>query len=145
MLKTPLLLIVSLLTLTAPATLALAKAKIIHVPDVLATARMPNPPAGEDEAAGLRGKGEGLPMVLRLQKALKPAAPSSLPGLPGTAIAECNDSASNTSAGANPLYAPADLIYGGRIAFPPPAWDGDRFLPTAGWSEQPGLWASHVR
>lgn len=143
--KTPLLVIASLLTLTAATPYAFAKAKIIHVPDVLNAAPVPNPPAGEDEAAGLRGRAEGLPKVLRLQRAVKVVVPQPASPEPGSAIADCAVPGAATTQAANPFYAPADLIYGSRIAFPTPAWDSARFLPTAGWSGQPGIWASHVR
>ena len=34
--------------------------------------------------------------------------------------------------------------FASRIVYPKPRWDSDYFMPMAGWSEQPGLWASHL-
>jgi len=146
-------LILALLAL--PASAALANAKFIHIPKGQASEALPNAPASEDEASGWRGQARRLPHVLRLQSASAPvrAAPTPAPA-PTAAIVECGNSGvldrirTSTYGGIAPrtagFYTPADALYGGKIAFPTPAWDSRRFLATAGWSERPGLWASHL-
>jgi hypothetical protein len=125
---------------------AFATVKIIHVPDVLAGETLPNPPAGEDEAAKMHGRAEGLPRVLRLWRP-KPSSTASVPHLvkPPLVLVTCGQIDDTASNAAGAFYGPADRIYGGQIAFPTPAWDSSRFLPLAGWSERPDLWASHIR
>jgi len=122
---------------------AAASAKIIHVPSALGVGNVPNPPASEDEAAGMRGSAEGMPRVIRLMGSmsakhrLMPAAVGSimLAAEPCPAAEEVTWS----------FYSAEDAVYGSRIVFPVPAWDSSRFLPAAGWSERPWLWASHGR
>ena len=62
-------LVVLVFALTASWQAALADARLIHVPDVLAAMDLPNPPANEDEAAAMSGELTQLPRVIRLQSA----------------------------------------------------------------------------
>ena len=129
--------------LSAPA--CFANAKVIHVPDVMALSPMPNPPASEDDAAAWQGKPEGLPKVWRLQQPLAETSIALTALARQAAAGGCPPLSVPPALQANPLYGPGGQTFGGRIVFPTPAWDSTRFLPAAGWSGQPGLWASHIR
>lgn len=137
------------LALTGSTAPAMATAKFLHVPDVLATEAIPNPPASEDEAAGWQGSNAGLPRVVRLQQPKRgvAAAPPALALLPAPTrlTASCPPAAIPAEAvGSETLYGAADLTYAGKIYFQRPAWDSTRFLAAAGWSEQRDLWMSKV-
>ena len=135
------------LTLVAP-TSTVASAKIIHVASVLAKEAVPNPPGGEDEAAGWHGKSDSRPMVIRLQQPATPpaAAPRVNAYCPQAATAPAASYAGSSDAvTAGTFYLPSDQMFGARIFYQKPAWDSDRFLQPTGWAGPPNLWDSHIR
>ena len=102
-------------------TPAFGNAKFIHVPAVLAAEQLPNPPASEDEAAGLPQV--ALPHVLRLQPLRRVPAAAQPWTIAQPVPADCPPAV-------NPaLVIPADVFYGrrhyifgGKFHFAKPAW-----------------------
>jgi hypothetical protein len=149
----------------------LAGYKIIHVPDAIGpNAVTPSIPPSEEEASkpsiwwppALHGKTKGIAarathapsygsssVTVIVQQGVRVCEPAPylvrdyIPGL------YSRPNAGLFGGGIFPIgpetfYDPTDFIFASRIYYQRPLWDSDYFLPRAGWSERPQLWASHA-